>query len=285
MRFILTACSIFLLPLLANAAPQKLISDSLVDRLPCNGLNESNILQHLQPNAFSIDKHFPIENWSSGGGLAECWSLSHAQRISFFLARFGQADLTDPRDLGTIADIFRGRGDFQVFPAHNVISLYNSQVDFMDGFGHERRFQWDIQSYEDWRFYQPSNANLIFGERDRSQAENLNSFQQIQQDLSRGRMPLVILRGNLTTQHAVLIKRGYPLNSEEWQFDVYDSNFPTLEHHIIYNQDAQEFTAQDIVAPFHIDSTSPIGLFIEDESDMDAIQSTLLAYYQVRCQE
>jgi hypothetical protein len=156
----------------------------------------------------------------------------------------------------------------------------------MDDYGQERRFQWDIQSYEDWRFYQPSNADLVLGERDRSTQDNANTFNQIQQDLSMGRMPLVIIRGSLTTQHAVLIKRGTPMNQTQWSFAVYDSNFPTLEHHIIYDSTAQEFTAEDIVAPFNInDPAGPVGLFIEDESDMDELQSTLFTYYQQLCQE
>lgn len=68
-----------------------LISDSLVENLNCNQLNVNSIFEKIRPDAFNNKKHIPQKNWgfeSDGIHLGACWSLSHAQRVFFYLAQW-----------------------------------------------------------------------------------------------------------------------------------------------------------------------------------------------------
>jgi hypothetical protein len=80
---------------------KKNISDSLVNNLDCNNLNYNSIHSHIHPDAFNLDRHLPIKNWSFPNGpysLGVCWSLSHTQRIFFYLARWSATPILDPSE-------------------------------------------------------------------------------------------------------------------------------------------------------------------------------------------
>lgn len=67
------------------------ITDSLVANLSCDQVTPENIYAHIRPDAFDLNKHLPIHNWSFKKGpykLGVCWSLSHTQRIFYYLARW-----------------------------------------------------------------------------------------------------------------------------------------------------------------------------------------------------
>lgn len=68
-----------------------LISDSLVKNLSCKNLNYDNVLLSLQDDAFSVDRQFPMSNWSSGA-LGQCWGLAFSQRRLFYLSRFSNKE-------------------------------------------------------------------------------------------------------------------------------------------------------------------------------------------------
>lgn len=68
----------------------KLITDEFVKNLSCENLNSDQIFSHLQSDVYSAKKILPVVNWSFRFGaydLANCWSLSRAQRILFYLGR------------------------------------------------------------------------------------------------------------------------------------------------------------------------------------------------------
>lgn len=70
---------------------RNLISDSLVENVDCDNLTIQDIHSHIRPEAFNLNRHIPIKNWSFPNGpysLGVCWSLSHAQRLFFYLARW-----------------------------------------------------------------------------------------------------------------------------------------------------------------------------------------------------
>lgn len=73
-----------------QSAVAQYINDEFVKDLPCEGLNTDQIFSHLQPNVYHHSKILPVVNWSFRFGaydLANCWSLSRAQRILFYLGR------------------------------------------------------------------------------------------------------------------------------------------------------------------------------------------------------
>jgi hypothetical protein len=273
-------------------APVDSISDSLVKSLRCSTLSRDNVLKSLQPDAFSAARHLPVRNWPAADGLAECWALSHAQRLTFFMGRFGQSANAQqylvPKYLSPIEDMFSGAtaAQFPIFPVADVGSLVGTlQGGFVDQSGKSRAFKADIEAYQEWRFYQFGNTSLIMGGRDRSTDDNAQSFQQLRGELAVGRMPMIVLRPSMTGQHVVLVKKISPATgSGIVNFDVYDSNYPYMDNHISYDPSTQEFTAPSVIMGLDADAYSPVGLFVVDDDDMDGIQNSLYGYYAKRCQ-
>ena len=247
------------------------ITDSLVNHLQCSTLTKETVLSSFQPDAFSSAHHLPVQNWASGHGLAECWSLAHAQRLLFYMGRFGEK--TDAASVQMALNDFSGAydGDPEIFSLQDVGSLFKQ----LSG---DRRLKKTIESYEDWRFYQAGNLENIIGDRDRDPATNADTYSRIISDLNVGRLPIVIIRAGLQIQHAVVIKGVGPSG-----FVVYNSNTPSQDDSFSYDGPSREFYAQNIIKYFGVDPNLPVGVFLEDEDPMDSIQMSLFAYYQQRC--
>ena len=81
-------------PLLLQA---KNISDELVENLSCENITTDSIYAHIKDDGFSVERSILQQNWSTGV-IANCWSLSHAQRLHFYLGRkvaIGTDNITD----------------------------------------------------------------------------------------------------------------------------------------------------------------------------------------------
>src|SRR6185312_15948692 len=70
------------------------INDSLVKDLKCATLSGETVLTSLQPDAFDSTKDLQIRNWPDVIGIGHCWSLSHAQRLVYFLGRTGSSSVS-----------------------------------------------------------------------------------------------------------------------------------------------------------------------------------------------
>lgn len=233
----------------------------------------------IRPDAFSVERQLPIKNWSAPFDMAECWSLSHFQRMLFFMGRFGsQVDLSAVY-LGTLTDTAKGLNDFypEVFPVTSSADLLDVMHDFKK----------DIEHYQDWRFTQLGNIEFILGERDRSPKENQRTFEKIQWDLPRGRKPLIVIRAEITWQHVVMIKSMTQVDSDTFRLTVYDSNRPDQENTLDYKVGEREFYAPLILSKSlratRMDIKDPVGVFIVDEHDMDNIERSLFDYYKGLC--
>jgi hypothetical protein len=273
----------------------KTISDSLVKDLKCSTLTRDTVLSSLQPDAFAASREIPIRNWPDELMIGHCWALSHAQRILYYLGRFqntgspGIVPFTSSSK--DILDQFQGTltvkspaaddessespPPYEVFAAPDPSYYYDSSISQA------------LEHYQIHRFANPLNVSFLAAGRDRDPDTNADTFATIQDDLAKGRAPLIVLRQSRMSQHVVMVKRVEPMTPDEEKFDyritVYDSNFPGSENVIRYSSARHEFAAPEIFAIFGDDTTNPIGVFIVDEGDMDGIQDTLLTYYTNRC--
>lgn len=280
---------------LNNLVPkERLISDSLVENLSCETLKLETVLLAVKPSAKASDKHLPTRNWATGKGLAECWSLSHTQRLFFFMGRYDlKLDPAKPNahndNLELIFNSIAGKYDNS--PKLFVIDdLYSTVSDLTRGIEDSRRtkrtFKDEVEAYQVWRFYQPSNASMIMGSRERPESVNASTFKDIVSSVKQGRMPIVIIRAELTAQHAVIIKSMDDSNPDFVKFTVYDSNQPYADAELEYRAKDRQFYAPGIISRFSRGSSrDPIGLFLVDEDDMSSIQKSLFKYYKSRCEQ
>jgi hypothetical protein len=267
----------------AWAAGPRTLNDSLVKDLACAALREDNVLLQLQPDAFSLARQLPVQNWASGHGLAECWSLSHTQRLLYYMGRFGTAmDWTAPaneRYIPAILGLIEGAFDSHpfVFGLESISNLYSALESHL--------WQSSIERYEDHRFYEPGNLELLIGERDRSRRANAETYAEILSDLARGRLPIVIMRPSIAEQHAILIKASLRNEvSASTTFTVYDSNYPDRENSFTYDEREGEFYAPNVVGGFDANPNEPLGVFRVDSGEMERIEKALFQYYQGICQ-
>ena len=265
-----------------------LISDSLVKNLSCNSLTQENVFKSLQDDAFSVDKQWPIQNWSSGV-LAQCWSLALSQRRLFYLARFnthGKQDSLVSPDMARnkILDMIEKKDPVTIFTIGSSDMSYGSPVmsALRSGDG-SRNFKSDIEARQQKRFYSPGNLGMVFGDRDRSLSQNKDTMKDIEADLSNGRLAVIILRPATTLQHSVLVKQIKKINENEFELTCYDSNQPGRE--VTMNYKNGEFYAPNIVGLFNTNPNTPVGVFLKDDDEMDDIQKVAFDYYKQLCSQ
>ena len=263
-----------------------LISDSLVKNLSCKNLNQNNVFQSLQEDAFSDQKHLPTENWSSGV-LYQCWGLSLAQRRIFYLARFSQSPNNDiskksSYELDQLTEKLTSvsRKASKGLVEIDLLSIRNKRVQHL--LAQNKNFAKEIENRQKARFFNPSNLSMTFSNWERSETTNKETMINIEKNLTNGRLPIVILRTTVTQQHALLIKKLEKLNDNEFLLTVYDSNQPMENNLKILYKDGQ-FHAPDIIKYAFDDRDKPVGIFLKDEDEMDEIQQIVYKYYQDMC--
>jgi len=276
---------------LDHSGKNYLLSDTLVKNLSCANLNVATLLKSLQPTAFSPDKQFPVQNWSSGT-LAQCWALALSQREFFYLARFGVdgAKKTQKANIVYGLDIAHGTADplktfnIQDKGLSEEKDFWPEPTPFMSALSAGipgRSFQSEIEARQEARFYSAGNLGMVFGSRDRDTGTNQETMNTVLSDTSEGRMPLLILRAELTAQHAILVKKVTKSKNGTYTLTCYDSNQPTKEATMQYKDG--EFYAPNIVGLFAEDGSSPVGVFLQDEDDMDRIQEAVFEHYRATC--
>lgn len=255
----------------SSGQSDRVISDSLVKGLRCAELSADTVLSNLQPDAFDSSHNLPIRNWHDAAGIGHCWSLSHAQRLIYFLGHTGrEAPLVeDAHELSGIIG-----NPLTHLAAFDLTSSY---------FNDESRLRSDLEFYQLARFSNPQNLGLLFGGRDRSESDNEQTFDQVRADLHKNWLPMLVLRLNPVEQHVVLVKGIHdPEADGTVVMDLYDSNLPDMDVQMTYSTTEHEFTAPDYIN--EITKTSgPVGIFLVDDQDMQKIQDALVAYYSKIC--
>ncbi len=260
--------------------PTILLSDSLVKDLQCSTLTKDTVLATLQADAFSADKELPVRNWPNAINIGHCWSLSHAQRIYYYLARLnGNPDDNAAHDY---LEMVKGLGSLRVFNSPKTMDEFYSNLTAVPG----RTPEGDIDFYQIARFSSPLNFDLLIGNWARPQDANENTYNLIKSELSKNRMPLIILRTSRVEQHVLLVKSASaPADDGSVNLTVYDSNYPGSDNTLTYSPKAREFYAPEIIPLFPgvDDPMMPVGIFVVDQGDMNTIQDILYNYYMDRC--
>jgi hypothetical protein len=271
------------------------ISDSLVKNLSCATLTPENVLSSLQDDAFSPSRQWPTKNWGNvtvENGLmgldGQCYSLAYSQRRLFYLSRFNLQSTAQWRETRkSILDLIRPELESKVFEipdsslsSNTVYNLFTRQSD-------DRHFTSSVEQLQRNLFYRISNApivmpNLNLKWANRSESTNQKTMESIASELRRGRMPMLVVRASLATTHVILVKKIERLDSGFYELTCYDSNQPTIDVKMTYLNG--QFYAPSIVGKFDESfSAKPIGVFIEDNKDMDEIQTIVYEYYRDLC--
>lgn len=291
----------------SNVSYSKTISDQLVENLDCKNLDSSTVYSHIRKDSFSSQRHLPLENWGFRYGfyrLANCWSLTHLQRIYFYLGRDVHApsniDLLSPISKSQIANLVRGFEPYYVmeeglknwplknwfvFPAEKLMELSAPWREELEH-GHilERSLASEVEHYQAWRFHQIKNSKLVFEKVPREIADHRRLVIQLKKLIDQNRLPLVVIKANLKTQHVVMVK-SYEEVGGRTQFIVYDSNFPELENEFSFDEDSQ-FRAPTIIGRLGgiQNPNQLVSIYLVDDKDHIKIEKALLQYYKKQCE-
>ncbi|HEY8279782.1 MAG TPA: hypothetical protein VIH99_09175 [Bdellovibrionota bacterium] len=258
-----------------------LISDSLVKGLSCKTLSNDNVFTSLQPDAFSVEKQLPFPNWHSYG-IANCWAIAGMQRQLFYLTRFNDTKASDPprkSDLRRLLDLAGGAAPDRVFSVKDDDLRKLSAA--MQGGTNDTTLSHQIELRQSTKFYNLDNLGMLFDSRERGKTETRNALAQIIHDRNRGRMPLLILRPTRTSQHVVLVKGMKQLGPDHFIMILYDSNQPFSEPRMEFRDG--HFYAPEVVGLYDDDGNAPVGVFVNDQREMDQIQAVAAAHYAKTC--
>jgi len=291
-------CLIFCLPISLKAGD--LISDSVVSNLDCSTLTKESFLRSFQQRTRTTKAwHIPLQNWSFSVGLydlAGCWSLSRSQRLVTYLGRtelqptpqLTESSLNQFRKYIPWLDV-EGRKRFSVHRQFQWIP-WNQEAfaSYQRGFrtaAFHRNFKNDIETYQNIRFHRLQNIGMIRGDRERSRSQNQKSFLKLKTNLEQNKMTLVNLRPQRTVQHVVMIKDMTLNHRGQYEFRVYDSNYPFKDQFFSYDPKTQHFYAPEIIRAFRNvpNPEAPVGLYIVDEKERDDLIETLVKIYQRTC--
>lgn len=291
---------------LANAqsesTPPRILSDSLVENLPCDRLTPENVLTFVRKDAFNTFRQIPINNWSSGP-LQVCWALSLAQRDLFYLTRFGVQDAPERPLPETVQYILDLVGSRSAETPRKVFSIRDEQyyrfdknlwdppifAPFLREFASGQRaptqaFRSEIEDRQTDSFFSFGNFPMILGNRARSEETNQETLREILKQMDQGRMPLVILRAQFFAQHVVLLKSVEKKADGSYSFTIYDSAQPFFDQSMEY-RNHQFYGGKDVIFRFDrfSDYKDPVGVFLTNDPEMDALQQANYEYYSNLC--
>lgn len=251
----------------------RLITDSLVKDLACSELASGEWPQKVtyQPDAFSKERHIGVKNWTDIW-MGHCWALSRTQRLKFFLSRPEISFGGEAENVLEVLDVLRSGAaplaafSDAVWPAvHQGISRY----------GRTRDFSSELDFYQTRRFFQLQNILLIMGSGPRSRQDNEDTMIKLHLELSRNRLPLIVVRRSRDAQHVLLLKSMEYVTGRVI-FKAYDSNIPDQDADVYYKNG-------QFYAPTYGPADEPVGLFLVDDGEMREIEQALTRYYGNLC--
>ncbi len=148
----------------------------------------------------------------------------------------------------------------------------------------ERGLKPDIEYYQALRFHQLENIKYLKGPLARTPAENDTTWSDLSSLIANGRHPLILLRPARYNQHVVVAKRieKTTTGANIW---VYDSNAPSIERMVVWDQTSAMFTAFDIVNGLRgvSDPSAALGVFIVDDEENERLLESLATHYTAVC--
>lgn len=276
------------------------VSDHRVKNLSCRNITADSVAAALKPEVFSTANHLPYRNWSFRYGayeLANCWSLSRFQRLYFYLREpAAQPSARDFSNQVRSRDMYEDEQGWKAFPLKGFWFLPEQGTkvwrDWERGWTEssvfaprdlERGLEADIEYYQALRFHQLENIRYLKGPIERTASENQTTWSDLSKLVSKGRLPLILLRPDRYYQHVVTVK-SIELTSDGAAIRVYDSNSPWGERVMHWSSQASMFYAYDIVSGMPIpDPSAPVGVFIVDRDENEALLKSLATHYQGMC--
>jgi hypothetical protein len=137
----------------------------------------------------------------------------------------------------------------------------------------------EIEKRQKKAFYRVSNAGMVLGDKGRSIAVNRQTFQNIQNGLKNGRMPLIVAKRTRVDQHVYLVKKIEKISENEFELLCYDSINPGVDIELGYKDGKfyDAYTLKDASEENHV------GVFLKDEEEMDELQAIAYNYYKELC--
>lgn len=293
----------------------KVISDSLVENLSCHRISSDEIYRRIRPDSLSSSYHTLSVNWPFSAGLynlGACWSLSRAQRLFFYLARWNESQNPDNRKMHEIFDMVRGSKPYanskdwkireadltelSVFPQKDsrwtptatVWSAlqYGFTQRFANGKSLLRAWKTDIEHYQKERFHEfAKNLKFIIGDDARSDRKNRQTRDQLLRNLESNRLTLLVLRPTRMSQHVVVAKSFEIKSNGTIDIRVYDSNQPLRDQILTFDNRQNDFFAPTIVRGFAKvrNPQAAIGVFIVDEYERTLVDTALVKHYKRKC--
>lgn len=295
-----------IIPLSLNA---KTITDSLVQELSCEQLSVKSIYSSIKEEAFSEKNQIRTQNWATGV-IANCWSLSHAQRIHFYLNRVNQDfdQITATQNQEDILNMLRGSKpdlihqpmttpkevenklkNFSVYqlPESSYLEDLEARSKMSNGSFLDRNFKKEIENYQVRRFNHPSNLGKFVLSGPNSAQDNEILIKKLLANLNEKKLTLLNLRATKTMQHVVVAKNYSIDGNGNILISVYDSNNPDINNTLIYHSDEKMFRAPKIMGYFfeyvNKSSDSILDTYIVDEEDRTLIEQALLKHYKQLC--
>lgn len=272
---------------------------------------------------FTEKNHIQRSNWNTQSGpytIANCWGLSRAQRIIFYLARFGVAPENPQESSKQILDLLRdehmdiskdGRSiekaplnNWFVFEINhptlreefltgrtdqnNMWYLLDNGYTLYPSHGNKvlRNLRSEIEAYQKNRFYDSKNLGMALSDETDNKKRNEYLAKKLMSDITFRRMPLINLKAALTIQHVVLVK-GFKMDSQKnIEFYVYDSIVPKENNKVLYNAQTGVFTAPGVFKDLlPANPAKELTVTAVDDADMSKIEDALLAYYTKKCKQ
>lgn len=290
---------LFCIPIEAH---HRIISDSLMKDLNCDHITEQNILSFRRPDAFEVEQHLPIQNYTTRNSKGQCLGLAYIQRAIFYLARPSTdfEKLSDAaikrirRILNRLSPVAQLNGltftrskvqegltpiPFQVFQ----IPERGNRMDTFGSFFFELIAEGGIfnvlesqQTRRNFRF-----EILWTGLQSmlRNQNADLTKVSlRIEDEISKGRMPLLgLFPPHKKSVHAVLAKKFKRLGPSHAEITLYDSNYPYSEPILVFQ------SGRFYPGPFGTYDTGPILVQIQDNGSMDKLQKAVFENYSRIC--
>lgn len=282
------------------AAARSAVSDHRVRNLSCSNVTADTVAAALKPEVFSMDHHLPYRNWSFRYGayeLANCWSLSRFQRLYFHLREPASApSLQNFSDQARSREMYEDDQGWKPFPIKGFWFVPDqsdarwrawekgwTQPAVSWPYGLDRGLKPDIEYYQALRFHQLENLRYLKGPIERTPAENRATWTELSKLVSTKRLPLILLRPDRYYQHVVVVK-GLEVTKTGAKIRVYDSNSPWGEREMYWDDATAMFSAFNIVNGMPVpDPTAPVGVFIVDKDENEAMLRSLATHYRAVC--
>ena len=185
------------------------------------------------------------------------------------LESLAKDDMVPMQDVNSTNSIF-----FGMFLPKYPNSIYGELIK-SEG---KRSIKDSVEDLQRKLFFRFDNISLLTGNIITTEKQNRETLSRIQDNLGQGRLPLVVVRQKIVSQHVLLIKSIEKISEEVYKIRCYDSSSPHSDTIIYYKKG--KFVGMSAVGA---NVETETGIYIQDEEDMNQIQDLVFKYYKKLC--